>query len=229
MRGKHAPGRTSVRIAALAAIAALFVALPMAARASRARDSELPRRDLLERALAAYASLDQAGRVANPLLTVIDYALPSSERRLWVIDFATRRVLFHEFVAHGRGSSDEASPDRLVRFGNEPASLRSSRGVFLTGATYTGQHGRSLELVGLEPGVNDRALERRIVMHPADYASASYRAASGGRLGRSWGCPALDPAVAGPLIDRIAGGSVLFVDGTMQPVGAPAWQVAQRR
>jgi hypothetical protein len=210
---------------AVVAIAALALFAAPAAQASREREAKLPRRDLLERALAAYRALDQAGRVRNPVLTVIDYARPSSQRRLWVIDPATRRVLFHDFVAHGRGSADEADPDRLVRYGNEPASLRSSRGVFLTGSTYTGQHGHSLELHGQEPGVNDRAFERRIVMHPADYASASFRAQSGGRLGRSWGCPALDPAVSRGIIDRIALGSVLFVDGADTPTrvagGAP--------
>jgi hypothetical protein len=210
-RRDGSPGRR--RLARGIALLGLLFALAPVARADRER--ALPRLDLLDRAVSAYEALDRAGRVANPVLTVIDYAIPSSERRLWVIEPATRRVLFHEFVAHGRGSSDASDPNRLVRFGNEPQSLRSSRGLFLTGDTYVGKHGHSLELVGLEPGVNDRALERRIVIHPADYASASYRAQSGGRLGRSWGCPALDPAVAQQVIDRIAGGGVLFIDGAM--------------
>jgi hypothetical protein len=148
--------------------------------------------------------------VQNPLLTVVDYALPSSQRRLWVIDPETRRVRFHEFVAHGRGSSAERDPDRAVRFGNEPASHRSSLGAFLTGPTYTGQHGHSLELSGLEAGVNDRAFERRIVIHPAAYVSSAFRTASGGRVGRSFGCPALDPSVSRAVIDTIQGGSILY-------------------
>lgn len=217
-RGRWSPGGAGRRAARAfatvvgAAIALSVLATPVA-HASRERESNLPRRDLLERALAAYQSLDRTGRVRNHVLTVIDYALPSSQKRLWVIDPATRKVLIHDFVAHGRGSADESDPARLVRYGNEPSSHRSSRGTFLTGATYVGAHGHSLELHGLEPGVNDRAFERRIVMHPAEYASASYRALSGGRLGRSWGCPALDPAVSRQIIDRIAEGSVLFVDG----------------
>ena len=230
MRAGRSSGFGSGRIAACAAaLLMLLVAVPPAADASRERESTLPRRELLEQALAAYQALDRAGRVTNPVLTVIDYALPSSQKRLWVIDPTTRHVLFHEFVAHGRGSADESDPDRLVRFGNEPSSLRSSRGVFLTAGTYQGKHGHSLELIGLERGVNDRALERRIVMHPADYASASYRAASGGRLGRSWGCPALDPAVSREVIDRIQGGSVLFADGTMPSVRYAAADVTLRR
>lgn len=191
---------------------AASIAPPHAAAAGAA--SSLPRRDLLERALYAYQSLEATHRIHNRVLTVIDYSMRSSERRLWVLDPRSLRVLYHDFVAHGRGSAAPDDPDRAVRFGNEPESHRSSIGLFLTGDTYTGKHGESLELVGLEPGVNDRALERRIVIHPADYASASFRAQSGGRLGRSFGCPALDPAVARPIIHTIRGGSVLYASGS---------------
>jgi hypothetical protein len=204
-----------VRVAAWLLATLLVATTPQIAIG--ASDGALPRGELLERAIDSYRRLAGDGRVRNPVLTVIDYALPSSQRRLWVIDPTTRRVLFHEFVAHGRGSASETDPDRLVRFGNEAQSHRSSRGAFLTGDTYSGQHGHSLELYGLEAGVNDLAFERRIVIHPAHYVSAAFRAQSGGRLGRSWGCPALDPAVARPIIDRIAGGSVLFADGVAMP------------
>jgi hypothetical protein len=119
----------------------------------------------------------------------------------------------HEFVAHGRGSAPVEDPDRAVRFGNEPESHRSSLGTFLTGDAYTGEHGYSLELYGLEAGVNDRAQERHIVMHPAAYVGQAFRVKSGGRVGRSWGCPALDPAVARSLIERIQEGSVVFAAG----------------
>jgi hypothetical protein len=174
---------------------------------------EGPPARLLERGLAAYARLRSDGRVRNPVLTLIDYARPSSERRLWVFDPGSREVLFREFVAHGRGSSDPADPARAVRFGNEVGSLRSSLGTFLTGEPYTGMHGWSLRLLGLEPGRNDRAVERAIVMHPADYVGRAFRLQSGGRLGRSFGCPALDPAVAPLIIERIRSGSVLYAGG----------------
>ena len=198
--------------ALLASILIASVAHPAAA----ATDTTLPRPDLFSRALAAFQRLEAAGRVHNRALTVIDYSLPSSVRRLWVLDPDHMRVLFHEFVAHGRGSTTDTDPDRATRFGNEPSSLRSSLGLFLTGETYSGQHGRSLELRGLEAGVNDRAIERRIVIHPADYVSASFRAASGGRVGRSFGCPALDPAVAPAIIDRIQSGSVVYAAADSQ-------------
>ncbi|HEY8153299.1 MAG TPA: murein L,D-transpeptidase catalytic domain family protein [Myxococcota bacterium] len=168
---------------------------------------------VLERALAAFARLESAGRVRNRLLTVIDYTLPSSQRRLWVLEPGSMQILFHEFVAHGKGSSPDEDPDRAVRFGNQLGSYRSSLGTFLTGDAYSGEHGYSLRLEGLDPGVNDRAAERAIVIHPADYVTAAFRTRSGGRLGRSWGCPALDPAVAPAIIDRIQAGSVLYATG----------------
>jgi hypothetical protein len=165
--------------------------------------------------------------VRNQLLTVIDYGLPSSLRRLWVIEPRSLHVLMHEFVAHGRGSAPVEDPDRAVRFGNEPESHRSSLGTFLTGDSYAGEHGYSLELFGLEPGVNDRAWARHIVMHPAAYVGEEFRLRSGGRVGRSWGCPALDPAVAHTLIERIQDGSVVFAAGPDRralPRGAPLLQ-----
>ncbi len=204
----RARGARSVTLAMV--LAAVLVVSP--ARGEPASGS-VPRPDLLARALTAYRQIDASGLVRNRVLTVIDYSLPSRERRLWVLDPKQLRVLFHEFVAHGRGSTTDANPDVATSFGNALASKQSSLGTFLTGHTYIGMHGYSLELIGLEPGVNDNALERRIVIHPADYVSADFRAQNGGRVGRSWGCPALDPAVAATIIDRIQSGSVVFVGG----------------
>ena len=192
----------------------LLILGPAPARATGAGDEGAPRPAVLGRALRAFARVEAAGRVHNRLLTVIDYALPSSQRRLWVLDPRSLTVLFHEFVAHGRGSAPELDPDRAVHFGNELGSFRSSLGTFLTGEAYLGEHGISLRLEGLDPGVNDRAFERAIVIHPADYVSEVFRLRTGGRLGRSWGCPALDPAVAPAIIDRIQAGSVLFAHGS---------------
>jgi hypothetical protein len=203
-----------VTIGTALALVASIALVPGATNAGTHGATALPRRDLLERGLAAYRRVQDIGLLRRRVLTVIDYSLPSSQRRLWVIDPERLRVLFHEFVAHGRGSATDEDPDRAVRFGNESESQRSSLGTFLTGETYTGAHGHSLELIGLEPGLNDRAVTRRIVMHPADYVSASFRAQQGGRVGRSRGCPALDPAVAPAIIDRIRDGSVVYVAGT---------------
>ncbi len=207
--------RLAVRCAALALALTVGLGAPGACVAS-ASDA-LPRRPVLDVAVAAYKRIQAAGLLHTPLLTIIDYSLPSTEKRLWVLDPQRLRVLFNDYVAHGRGSATEEQPELAVQFGNEPESRRSSLGTFLTGQTYVGMHGYSLELYGLDPGLNDRAFERKIVMHPAPYVGAEYRAVKEGRVGRSWGCPALDPAVAGAIIDRIQDGSVVYVAGPTPP------------
>jgi hypothetical protein len=212
LNGSLARADAALVMRCLRLLCSLLVLAPAAANATESGDGPQLPPSLLSHALAAFARVEAAGRVRNRLLTVIDYALPSSQRRLWVLEPDTKKILFHEFVAHGKGSAPDANPDRAVRFGNELGSFRSSLGTFLTGGTYTGEHGYSLRLVGLDPGVNDLAEERRIVIHPADYVSPWFRMRSGGRLGRSWGCPALDPSVAPVIIDRIQAGSVLFAD-----------------
>jgi hypothetical protein len=135
---------------------------------------------------------------------LIDYSRPSTTPRLWVIDIDTGRILFEELVAHGRASGDNLTD----HFSNEPGSLASSLGLFLTGEAYVGSKGYSLRLQGLEEGVNDRAFERAIVMHGAPYVRPGMERL--GRLGRSWGCPAVRAAVARELIDTIKGGTLLL-------------------
>lgn len=122
-----------------------------------------------------------------------------------MLDLDRAAVLFRTLVAHGRASGLQQS----TAFSNVPGSKQSSLGLFRTADTYQGRHGYSLRLVGLEPGVNDLAFERNIVIHGADYATRSF-IAKHGRLGRSWGCPALDPALHRDVIDAIRGGSALF-------------------
>jgi hypothetical protein len=164
-----------------------------------------PRPEVLDLALRAYRCGRATGVVERPVLAVIDYSLPSTERRLWVIDVPAHRVLFHELVAHGQASGDNLA----VAFSNQPRSRCSSLGLFRTEDAYQGRHGVALRLEGLEPGVNDRAMERAIVMHGAAYVSPRVAAAHG-RLGRSWGCPALDRAVHRRVIDSLKGGGALF-------------------
>jgi hypothetical protein len=154
-------------------------------------------------AVACARSRGVAGR--GDLLTVIDYSLPSTAPRLWVLDLARGRVLFHELVAHGAGSGDNYA----TRFSNAPDSRQSSLGLFLTGGTYEGGNGYSLRLNGLDRGVNDLAEERKVVMHGAWYVSADH-VQHFGRLGRSWGCPALPVASAHSVIDAIKNGTFLF-------------------
>lgn len=163
------------------------------------------RPEVLRLALRARERVVASGLESRPVLTVIDYSLASRERRLWVLDLAHARVLAHELVAHGRRTGD----DRASRFSNEPGSLQSSLGTFVTGSVYRGTHGLSLKLRGLDAGLNDRAEARGVVMHGAPYVSEASVAALG-RLGRSQGCPALSQVAAARVIQLIRDGSVLF-------------------
>lgn len=141
----------------------------------------------------------------NDLLTIIDYSLPSTEPRLWVLDLEKGEVLFHELVAHGAGTGEKFA----TRFSNVKDSRQTSLGLFLTGGTYEGGNGYSMKLRGLDQGINDRAEERYIVMHGAWYVSPE-QIRSQGRIGRSWGCPALSQEIAPMVIDTIKGGSFIY-------------------
>ena len=159
----------------------------------------------LHAALTSRESLRARGEVHSPLLSVIDYGLPSTRPRLWVFDLDSERVLFHELVAHGRTSGW----DLAVSFSNHDGTYMSSLGAFVTGSAYDGKNGYSLHLRGTDPDLNDRAEARAIVMHGAPYVDEAV-ALKYGRLGRSLGCPAIRPAIARQLIDEIRDGSVLY-------------------
>jgi hypothetical protein len=162
--------------------------------------------DVLELALGAASCAVKSGVVEQPrTLTVIDYSKPSSQKRLWVYDLATRELLYEELVAHGQGSGANLA----TQFSNQPESHQTSLGLFVTDETYVGRNGYSLRLDGLDKGVNDRARERAIVMHGAPYVSPAFVKANG-RLGRSHGCPAVSDVVARELIDRVKGGGLVF-------------------
>ncbi|WP_425541368.1 murein L,D-transpeptidase catalytic domain family protein [Stenotrophomonas indicatrix] len=143
--------------------------------------------------------------VSSERLSVIDYSRPSTEPRMWVFDLARQRLLFEEWVAHGRNSGE----NRTEHFSNRDGSFMSSIGAFTAQETYMGGNGYSLRLAGLEPGFNDRARERAIVIHGAPYVNPS-TAQLQGRLGRSLGCPAVRLSVAKPLIDALRGGTMVF-------------------
>ena len=139
------------------------------------------------------------------MFTIIDYSMDSNRKRLWVIDMATGEVLFQEHVAHGVNSGAK----KVERMSNLEDSRTSNLGLLRTAETYYGRHGYSLKLDGLEPGFNDNARSRYIVIHAASYVTDAF-IEQYGRAGRSWGCPALDPDVTKALIDRIKGGSLVF-------------------
>lgn len=161
--------------------------------------------NVLRLALTAYLKARKYGYSGKQLLTVIDYSKPSNQRRMWVFDLRSNRTLFNTWVSHGKNSGG----DTATSFSNNPGSLKSSIGVFLTDQTYNGKNGYSLRLRGLERGVNDSAYARSIVIHGAAYANAD-NIRSYGKIGRSWGCPAVGANLAKPLINAIKERSVVF-------------------
>jgi hypothetical protein len=140
------------------------------------------------------------------IITIIDFSKPSVQERFFVIDLDKKQVLYKTLVAHGKNSGENNADS----FSNDPKSLKSCLGFFLTAETYSGKHGYSLKLDGVEPGINDNARKRSIVIHGADYVSKDF-AAQYGRLGRSWGCPALPVDCSKEIIDKISNGSCLFI------------------
>ena len=166
------------------------------------------RDELATAALVAADSAWTAGLARRPVLAIIDFGRPSDHDRLWLVDLDQGAVRARWMVAHGRASG---GPDPLdaVRFSNRRHSNQSSLGLFAGAEVYWGRHGRSLRLDGLEPGLNDRARERAIVVHGAVYARPEH-VADWGYLGRSFGCPAIDDREAPALVDALRDGGLLF-------------------
>ncbi|MDX5446199.1 MAG: murein L,D-transpeptidase catalytic domain family protein [Zoogloeaceae bacterium] len=162
-------------------------------------------RQVLRHAVSAMHCALTHGAEPAQRLAVIDYSLPSSERRLWIFDLPTRRLLLADYVAHGNRSGD----NQATRFSNVVGSHQSSLGLFRAAETYHGKHGYSLRMDGLESGVNDRARERAIVIHGADYVDPSWIARQG-RIGRSQGCPAVRQEIVRTVVDTLKGGQFVF-------------------
>ena len=160
---------------------------------------------VLSLALQANRHAEKQGLLnGKNVLTVIDFSLPSTQKRLWSFDLANRRLLFEELVAHGKNSGE----NRTVSFSNNEGSLMSSIGVYLTDAPYIGKNGYSLRLKGLERGFNDNMYSRAVVLHGAWYVSDSM-IHTWGRLGRSYGCPAVRKEISKALIDTVKNGTLI--------------------
>ena len=140
------------------------------------------------------------------IITIIDFSKPSTEERFFVLDLENKKILHSSLVAHGKNSGWNIANE----FSNKSGSLMSSLGFFLTSNTYYGKHGYSLRLKGLESPFNDKAEDRAIVIHKARYVSGEF-INKNGRLGRSWGCPALPVENAVKIIDEIKSGTCLFI------------------
>lgn len=162
-------------------------------------------RRVLHRAVAAMECAVAGGMEPAERLAVIDFSRPSTESRLWIFDLNERTLVLEELVAHGQGSGDEVASV----FSNISGSHQSSIGLFRTQESYFGQHGYSLRMDGLEPGVNDLARDRAIVIHGADYVNSTW-IEQYGRLGRSHGCPAVSRDVADLVVDSLRDGQFLF-------------------
>lgn len=163
--------------------------------------------DALKLALDGYEKLKEQGKLNNVhYLTIIDFSKPSTSNRFYVIDMEQGQLLLQTLVAHGKKSGTVFANT----FSNKDASSKSSLGFYVTGKTYIGKHGTTLELEGQEKGINDNAKERAIVIHGANYVSESI-AKQQGYIGRSLGCPAVPNDQVNTIIEAIQGASCLFV------------------
>lgn len=160
-----------------------------------------------EYAMAGYSKLLVSGKIINDgVLSIIDFSLPSSAKRLFVIDVKNVVVLFNTYVSHGRNSGKAMANE----FSNSPQSFKTSLGFYITSGTYFGKHGYAMRLLGEEKGINDNAYNRGIVMHSAAYVSEKY-IHSQGYIGRSEGCPAIPSQLHKAIIEKIKNGSCLFM------------------
>ena len=142
------------------------------------------------------------------ILTIVDFSLPSTEERMYVLDLEKKELLFKSYVSHGKNTGDLYAEN----FSNVAESNKSSLGFFMTEAPYKGSNGYSLRLKGLEAGINSNALSRNIVVHGADYAEPDF-IEKYGFLGRSEGCPAIPTTISRDVIDSIKDRTVLFIIG----------------
>lgn len=156
--------------------------------------------EAFEYAYRGYTKLVEANKVSAGYLTICDLSQSSKQKRLYVIDMVDTRMVMNTFVAHGRNSGGEYAR----RFSNKLSSLQSSLGFFVTRQTYSGEHGLSLRVEGLEPGFNDQAYRRAIVVHGAAYIGDGF-------IGRSFGCPAVPKRDSKELINTIKNGTCLFI------------------
>jgi len=164
-------------------------------------------RAAFENAVQGFLALQSTGAIHNTnVLSIVDFSLPSTQKRLFIIDMQNGRLLFNTWVAHGRRSGTLMA----TRFSNRYNSFMSSIGFYVTGDPFMGHNGYSLHLEGVEPGWNDHAHARSIIMHPADYVSEDH-IRQWGYLGRSEGCPAIPEELGPAIIDEIKGGSCLFI------------------
>ena len=164
--------------------------------------------DVFKKAVIGFYNLKNNLNQNKQILTVVDFCKESTTKRMWIIDLENQKLLLNTYVAHGEGSG----LNNAYKFSNVEESHQSSLGFYIANETYLGKHGLSLKLDGQDLGVNDKARERAIVVHGADYVSEQFIRKTG-RLGRSFGCPAVPQALNKKIIDLIKDGTCLFING----------------
>jgi L,D-transpeptidase catalytic domain len=197
---------TDPKLIASNASISMAAKINLAYHSLNAKNFALPKIECFTKAMEGFYALKNKGIVEKDILTVIDFSLSSTKKRLWVIDLSTNTILFHSLVSHGMKSGGEYASS----FSNSPNSNKSSLGFYVTGETYMGKHGLSLKLDGQERGINHNARARAVVMHGANYANPSILR-SQGYLGRSQGCPAIPEALKKQIINVVKGKSCLFI------------------
>ncbi|WP_313453157.1 murein L,D-transpeptidase catalytic domain-containing protein [Brevundimonas sp.] len=164
------------------------------------------RKELMERAMTA---LDTHHR-RLPLrdrMYLVDFKKYSGEERLYEVDLIGGEVKVLR-TCHGRGS-DPSHTGYAQRFSNVRDSNMSSVGAYATaGANWGAQQGPNVLLDGLEYS-NDKARERAIIVHGADYADPAFLAREG-KLGRSYGCFSVAHTDLPALRERMGEGRLLF-------------------
>ncbi|MBK0379143.1 murein L,D-transpeptidase catalytic domain family protein [Mucilaginibacter segetis] len=165
---------------------------------------------VFQKAVTGYTNLKLSNKLDqnSSIITVVDFTKSSKIKRMWIIDMLNKHLILNTWVAHGQGSGGDIAKE----FSNNNESHQSSLGFYLTNEVYFGKHGRSLRLDGLDAGINSSARARGIVIHAADYVSQS-AINQLGRLGRSFGCPAVSPEVSETVINTIKGKNMFFING----------------
>jgi L,D-transpeptidase catalytic domain len=198
--------RTATDYAAYTATPTLAMKVQSIYECLDAKEYNLPQFESFSNALLGFYQLKENGLIEKDILTIVDFSLSSTVKRLWVIDLKTNTVLFNTLVAHGRNTGEEFAKS----FSNQAESFKSSLGFYATAEVYNGKHGMSLKLDGLEKGINDNARERAVVMHGADYVSDTFIKGNK-RLGRSQGCPAVPVEMNEKIIKVIKNKSCLYI------------------
>ena len=166
----------------------------------------VPNLESFKNGMMGYNKLSDQKLFDKEILTIIDFSLSSTKKRMWVLDMKNNKVLFHNLVAHGKNTGEEFA----TKFSNTVNSLQSSLGFFVTAETYYGGNGYSMFIDGMEEEFNSKARDRYVVVHGAKYANPE-SIANMGRLGRSYGCPALPTGLTQEIIDVIKDKSVLYI------------------